>query len=48
MTRIVAVPRILRGRWLIATLAVLAFCTLFLRLATWQLDRLADRRAANA
>ncbi len=38
----------IRGRWLIATLAVLALCTLFLRLASWQFQRLADRRAANA
>lgn len=37
-----------RGRWLIATLAVLALCALFLRLSGWQLQRLEDRRAANA
>ncbi len=37
-----------RGRWLIATLAVLALCALFLRLSGWQLRRLEDRRAANA
>ncbi len=37
-----------RGRWLIATLAVLALCALFLRLGGWQLRRLEDRRAANA
>lgn len=41
-------PSLVRGRWLIATLAVLALCALFLRLATWQFQRLADRRAANA
>lgn len=37
-----------RGRWLIATLTVLALCALFLRLASWQFQRLADRRTANA
>ena len=37
-----------RGRWLIATLAVLALCALFLRLCGWQIRRLEDRRAANA
>lgn len=41
-------PSPLRGRWLIATLTVLAVCALFLRLASWQFQRLADRRAANA
>lgn len=41
-------PSPFRGRWLIATLAVLALCALLLRLASWQLQRLADRRAANA
>ncbi len=41
-------PSPFRGRWLLATLAVLALCALFLRLASWQFQRLADRRAANA
>lgn len=41
-------PSPLRGRWLIATLAVLALCALFLRLAAWQLERRAARLAANA
>lgn len=41
-------PSPFRGRWLLATLAVLALSALFLRLAGWQFQRLADRRAANA
>lgn len=41
-------PSPFRGGWLIATLAVLALAALFLRLGTWQLQRLAERRAANA
>ena len=38
----------LRGGWLFATIAVLALAALFVRLGTWQLQRLAERRAANA
>jgi surfeit locus 1 family protein len=38
----------LYGRWLWATLAVLAAAALFVRLGFWQLDRLSQRRAANA
>lgn len=38
----------LRGGWLLATVAILALAALFLRLGTWQLQRLAERRAANA
>lgn len=41
-------PPLLRGRWLIATLAVLALCALFLRLSAWQVQRLQARRTANA
>lgn len=41
-------PSPFRGRWLIATLAVLLLAALFLRLGTWQLQRRAERRAANA
>ncbi len=41
-------PSPLRGGWLLATAAVLALAALFLRLGTWQLQRLAERRAANA
>ncbi len=36
-----------RGGWLWATIAVLALAALFLRLGTWQLQRLAERRSAN-
>lgn len=41
-------PSLFRGGWLIATLAVLALIALFLRLGTWQLQRRAERLAANA
>ncbi len=35
-------------RWLLTTLLVLAAIAAFIRLGFWQLDRLAQRRAANA
>ena len=38
----------LRGWWLLATLLILVLAGLFLRLGAWQLERLGDRRAANA
>jgi len=41
-------PSPFRGWWLLATLLILALTGLFVRLATWQLDRLGERRAANA
>ena len=39
---------ILRGRWLIASLTVGLLFAFLLRLGFWQLQRLAERRAANA
>ena len=48
LMRQISPTSLFRGRWLIATLAVLALCALFLRLCGWQLQRLEDRRAANA
>lgn len=38
----------LRGRWLPATIGVILLTLLFLALGFWQLNRLAQRRAANA
>lgn len=38
----------LRGGWLLATILTLALTALFLRLGVWQLQRLGERRAANA
>lgn len=40
-------PSPFRPPWLFGTLAILALAALFLRLATWQLQRLDARRAAN-
>ena len=40
--------RLLRGRWLPATLLVLLAAAVMVGLGFWQLDRLRDRRAANA
>lgn len=40
--------RLLRGRWLIITLLVLAAAGVMIRLGFWQKDRLDGRRAANA
>jgi surfeit locus 1 family protein len=37
-----------RGRWLLLTIAVILLVALFLRLGFWQLERRAERRAANA
>jgi len=37
-----------RGGWLWATLLVLLGCVLLVRLGFWQLDRLAQKRGANA
>lgn len=41
-------PSPLRGWWLLSTVLILALAGLFIRLATWQLERLGERRAANA
>ncbi len=41
-------PSPFRGWWLLATLLILALVALFLRLGAWQLERLGERRAANA
>jgi len=41
-------PSPFRGWWLLATLLIVALAVLFLRLGTWQLERLGERRAANA
>ena len=41
-------PSPLGGRWLLATLLILALAGLFLRLGAWQLERLGARRATNA
>lgn len=41
-------PSPFRGWWLLATILILALAGLFVRLATWQLARLGERRAANA
>lgn len=38
---------LLSRRWLLATVVVLAAISVMLRLGVWQLDRLAQRRAAN-
>ncbi|WP_374689015.1 SURF1 family protein [Promineifilum sp.] len=49
MSRIGALARALVGRrWRWVTLAVLALMAVLARLGVWQLDRLAERRAANA
>jgi surfeit locus 1 family protein len=39
---------LLRLRWILTTLLVLAAAAVLVRLGTWQLDRLNQRRAANA
>jgi surfeit locus 1 family protein len=39
--------RFLTPRWIIAHLTVVVLAGLFIRLGLWQLDRLAERRAAN-
>jgi len=41
-------PSPFRGRWLLATLGVALLCALFLTLGAWQLQRLGQKRAANA
>jgi surfeit locus 1 family protein len=41
-------PSPFRGRWLWATIGVALLCALFLTLGTWQLQRLEQKRAANA
>lgn len=41
-------PSLLKGRWLWATLLVLAGTALLIRLGFWQLQRLQERRVANA
>ena len=41
-------PSPLRGRWLPVTIGVILLTFLFLALGFWQLDRLAQRRTANA
>ena len=41
-------PSPFRGRWLWATIGVALLCALFLTLGFWQLQRLGQKRAANA
>jgi surfeit locus 1 family protein len=41
-------PSPFRGRWLWATIGVALLCALFLTLCFWQLQRLEQKRAANA
>lgn len=41
-------PSPFRGRWLLATIGVALLCALFLTLGFWQLQRLEQKRAANA
>ena len=41
-------PSPFRGRWLLATIGVALLCALFLTLGIWQLQRLEQKRAANA
>jgi surfeit locus 1 family protein len=41
-------PSPFRGRWLWVTVGVALLCALFLTLGTWQLQRLGQKRAANA
>jgi surfeit locus 1 family protein len=41
-------PSPFRGRWLLATIGVALLCALFLTLGVWQLQRLEQKRAANA
>jgi surfeit locus 1 family protein len=41
-------PSPFRGRWLWATIGVALLCTLFVTLGVWQLQRLGQKRAANA
>jgi len=41
-------PSPFRGRWLWATIGVALLCALFLTLGFWQLQRLEQKRAANA
>ena len=41
-------PSPFRGRWLLATIGVALLCALFLTLGVWQLQRLGQKRAANA
>jgi surfeit locus 1 family protein len=49
LTGSVALKRLpVYGKWLWATLAVVLGLALLIRLGFWQLDRLAERRAANA
>ena len=39
---------LLRPRWIVTTLLVVAAVALMLRLGLWQLDRLEQRRALNS
>jgi surfeit locus 1 family protein len=41
-------PNPLRGKWLLPTLVIIALTSLFILLGFWQLQRLGQRRAANA
>jgi surfeit locus 1 family protein len=41
-------PSPFRGRWLLATIGVALLCALFLTLGFWQIQRLGQKRAANA
>ena len=41
-------PSPFRGRWLWATIGVALLCALFITLGFWQLQRLGQKRAANA
>lgn len=41
-------PSPFRGRWLWTTIGVALLCALFLTLGVWQLERLGQKRAANA
>jgi len=41
-------PKFLRGRWLPLTLAIIALTIIFILLGVWQLQRLGQRKAANA
>jgi surfeit locus 1 family protein len=41
-------PKFLRGRWLPLTVAIIALTIIFILLGVWQLQRLGQRRAANA
>ncbi len=46
--RSIGFASLFRGRWLWSTLAVIMLTALFLRLGSWQLERRAERRVANA